>query len=217
MSPRRSRRSNLLSYLVLIGVALFVWYQKPIPGIPRPDTVLPKLKSAATNIPYINQVGTLMPSVPVVGTYLPQATPAPLGTPAAVPSDLAAYLPDPGLTPGDTLPVTTADICVSGYSSKVRDVPQSVKDQVYAEYGITSHAPGSYEVDHLISLEVGGSNSIKNLWPESYSGDWNAHVKDKLENRLHALICDGSLDLATAQHEEATNWIAAYQKYVGQP
>ena len=132
-------------------------------------------------------------------------------------STYSAYLPDSNLTPGDTLDVTTDDICVSGYSQKVRNVPQSVKDQAYAEYGITSHEPGAYEVDHLISLELGGSNALKNLWPESYTGDWNAHVKDKLENRLHKLVCDGSVDLKTAQHEIATDWVAAYQKYIGQP
>lgn len=129
----------------------------------------------------------------------------------------AAHLPDPSLTPGDTLDVTAADICVSGYSSKVRNVPQSVKDHAYAEYNITSHAPGDYEVDHLISLELGGSNSIKNLWPQPYFGDLNAHLKDKLENTLHSLVCAGQLDLATAQQEISTDWIAAYIKYIGQP
>jgi len=127
------------------------------------------------------------------------------------------YLPDPAKSPGDTLDVTASDICVSGYSSKVRNVPQSEKDQVYQEYGITSHVPGSYEVDHLISLELGGSNSISNLWPESYTGDWNAHVKDKLENKLHSLVCAGTVDLKTAQQQIATNWIAAYKQYLGQP
>lgn len=143
--------------------------------------------------------------------------PGPTQNPPANTPTYAAYLPDPSLTPGDTLDVTTDDICVSGYSQKVRDVPQSVKNQAYAEYGITSHEPGAYEVDHLISLELGGSNSLKNLWPESYTGDWNAHIKDKLENRLHTLVCDGSVDLKTAQQEIATDWIAAYQKYIGQP
>ncbi len=128
----------------------------------------------------------------------------------------AAYLPNSQMTPGDTLDVTTKDICVSGYSSKVRDVPTSVKDQVYREYGITSHKPGQYEVDHLISLELGGSNSVRNLWPQSYTGNWNAHIKDKLENKLHDDVCAGQVDLKTAQREISTDWIAAYKKYVGQ-
>jgi hypothetical protein len=126
---------------------------------------------------------------------------------------LAKYLPDPRKTPGDTLDVTPQDFCVSGYSSKVRNVPESVKSQAYQEYGITSRQPGEYEVDHLISLELGGSNSIRNLWPESYTGEWNAHLKDSLENRLHGLVCSGSLDMKTAQQAIATNWIAAYQRY----
>ncbi len=144
--------------------------------------------------------------------------PAPNGqsaAPARNPAH-AQWLPDPKMTPGDVLDVTPRDFCVSGYSSKVRDVPDSVKNQVYQEYGIKSHKPGAYEVDHLISLELGGSNSVRNLWPQPYSGQWNAHIKDKLENTLHNLVCDGKLDYRTAQQAVATDWIAAYQKYVGQ-
>jgi hypothetical protein len=131
-------------------------------------------------------------------------------------ADERQFLPDPSKTPGDTLDVTKDDVCVSGYSSKVRNVPQEVKNQAYAEYGITHHEPGEYEIDHLISLELGGSNSLKNLWPQSYKTQpWNAHVKDKLENRLHEMICNGEIDMKTAQQEIATDWIAAYKKYVG--
>ena len=35
--------------------------------------------------------------------------------------------PDPQLTPGATLEVTAADICVSGYTKKVRDVPPIIE------------------------------------------------------------------------------------------
>jgi hypothetical protein len=130
-------------------------------------------------------------------------------------SSLSQFLPDSTITPGDTLDVTAKDICVRGYSKKVRNVPQSVKNQAYANYHIASRKPGEYEVDHLISLELGGSNSIKNLWPQSYiTKPWNAHVKDKLENELHKRVCNGSLDLKTAQQEISTDWIAAYNKYV---
>ena len=144
---------------------------------------------------------------------------APTATASVVSVDPAylAHLPNPSLTPGDVLDVTTADICVSGYATKVRNVTDAVKNQVYQEYGILSHQPGSYEVDHLINLELGGSNSIKNLWPEPYTGDWNAHVKDKLEDKLHVLVCNGSLDLQTAQRAISTDWVAAYLKYIGQP
>lgn len=124
-------------------------------------------------------------------------------------------LPDLSLTPGDTFDIIAQDLCVSGYTKKVRNVPAEMKRQVYREYDIVSHGRGDYEVDHLISLELGGSNSIKNLWPESHrTSPWNAQVKDKLENRLHELVCSGQLDLKTAQQAIAANWIEAYQKYV---
>jgi hypothetical protein len=97
-------------------------------------------------------------------------------------------LPDPKLTPGDVFDVTIQDICVPGYSKKVRAVPQSLRKQAYAQYGITSANEGDYQMDHLIPLSLGGSNSIRNLWPQSYhTAPWNAHVKDVLEVRLHNL------------------------------
>ena len=77
-------------------------------------------------------------------------------------------LPDPNLTPGSTIDVTPGDLCVPGYTKQVRNVPAEMKREVYREYGITSHESGDYEVDHLIPLELNGSNSIKNLWPESH-------------------------------------------------
>jgi hypothetical protein len=72
-------------------------------------------------------------------------------------------VPEPKLTPGDAFEVTVQDLCVPGYAKKVRNVPAEMKREVYEEYGVTSHDPGDYEVDHLIPLELGGSNSIKNL------------------------------------------------------
>jgi hypothetical protein len=72
-------------------------------------------------------------------------------------------LPDPKLTPGDTFDVTAEDVCVPGYAKKVRAVPAWLKRQAYAEYGITEYKTGDYEVDHLIPLSLGGSNSIRNL------------------------------------------------------
>jgi hypothetical protein len=125
-------------------------------------------------------------------------------------------LPDPKLTPGDTFDVTAQDVCVPGYAKKVRAVPAWLKRQAYAEYGITHYKTGDYEVDHLIPLSLGGSNSIRNLWPQSTkTSPWNSYVKDALERKLHKLVCAGQFDLKTAQSEIASNWIEAYQKYVG--
>ena len=117
-------------------------------------------------------------------------------------------LPDSACTPGAIFPDATKDkICVPGYSSSVRNVPQSEKDKAFAEYGITSHEPGQYEVDHLISLELGGSNGIANLWPEPASPTPGFHEKDKVENYLHDQVCSGAMSLQQAQVAIATNWL----------
>ncbi len=122
-------------------------------------------------------------------------------------------LPDPACTPGATFPDATKEqICQPGYSKNVRDVPTSEKDQVYAEYGITHHSSGEYEVDHLISLELGGSNDSANLWPEPADPRPGFHEKDKVENYLHAQVCNGAISLAEAQAEIATNWLQVYQQ-----
>ncbi len=109
-------------------------------------------------------------------------------------------------------------ICASGYSSTIRP-PESVtypeKRASMAAYGQSGSTSG-YEYDHLVSLEVGGAaNAAANLWPEPYAGSYGARVKDRLENRLHQLICSGALPLATAQAAEASNWVVAYNTYVG--
>ena len=72
----------------------------------------------------------------------------------------------------------------------------------------------TYEIDHLIPLELGGSNDISNLWPQSYVAPWGAHIKDELENRLHKLVCAGTITLPEAQNAITSNWIKAYEKYV---
>src|SRR5664279_3826138 len=122
-------------------------------------------------------------------------------------------LPNHRLTPGAHFPVGRAKICKVGYSARVRDVPESEADAAYARYHVKRVAY-AYEVDHLVSLELGGSNAITNLWPEHYYNPWGARVKDRLENKLHALVCSGKLALAAAQRQEATNWIKAYKRYV---
>ncbi len=126
--------------------------------------------------------------------------------------------PDPQLTPGAVLTTDTARICQPGYAKSVRHVSPKTRRRAYAEYGIRRHPRGAYEIDHLISLELGGSNSIRNLWPQSFhTQPWNARVKDQLENFFHAEVFAGRIPIEQTQQEIAQDWIAAYQKYLGEP
>jgi hypothetical protein len=71
-----------------------------------------------------------------------------------------------------------------------------------------------YEIDHDVSLELGGSNDINNLWPEP-NDKKTSNTKDGLENKLHTLVCNHSIRLKTAQAAIRGDWTKAYRKYVG--
>ena len=132
------------------------------------------------------------------------------GTPTVQCQAQGAF-PDPSCTPGAIFTgVTATEICTPGYAGSVRNVPTSVKNQIYANYGIASHTPGQYEIDHYIPLELGGSNDVTNLWPEPASPQPGFHEKDKVENYLHDQVCSGAMDLSTAENEISTNWVAVY-------
>ena len=70
------------------------------------------------------------------------------------------------------------------------------------------------EIDHLIPLELGGSNDIANLFPEPGFGMASYRVKDQLENRLHTMVCARQITLAAARYGIATNWEALYRRVV---
>jgi len=121
-------------------------------------------------------------------------------------------VPRANLTPGAALAEDRAAVCSVGPGQPA--VPARLRQQVFARYGLPLTRADAYEVDYLITPELGGSPDVRNLWPEPYANIvWNAHVKDALEDRLRDLVCSGALDLYTAQRDLATDWIAAYKRY----
>ena len=90
------------------------------------------------------------------------------------------------------------------------------KYTVEREYGMPARLHGhTIEIDHIVSLELGGSKNIANLFPEPGVGGANYHTKDRLENRLHALVCDGQVTLRAAQAGIASNWKTLYRRVYG--
>jgi len=132
-------------------------------------------------------------------------------------------IPSPSLTPGAIDPSVTQQnihitICIRGYTKTVR-VPASytnrLKKQQMREYGYADINPKHYEEDHLIPLEIGGNpREPLNLWPEPRRSGWSAKKKDRLENALHRMVCNGEIPLRDAQAAIANDWVAAYKKYV---
>jgi hypothetical protein len=113
--------------------------------------------------------------------------------------------------------LTKAVICSPGFrTSSIRNVPESKKFAVEREYGMTpGHYGSSLEIDHIVSLELGGSNEIANLYPEKLYAHTGYRVKDRLENRLHAVVCAGSIGLRAAQRAIASNWQGLYERTFG--
>jgi hypothetical protein len=123
-------------------------------------------------------------------------------------------LPDPQCTPGATDPRVTQEnihetICVPGYAKSVRPpvtVTNRIKKERMVAYGITGPMK-EYELDHLISLELGGApDDVQNLWPEVWESPDGAHAKDRVEDELHRAVCAGEVPLAEAQRRIATDW-----------
>jgi hypothetical protein len=130
-------------------------------------------------------------------------------------------LPDPKLTPGATDPHVTQTnihqtVCVSGYTKTVRDVTEEEKKQVMERYGFPLSDLHLVEIDHYFSLEIGGSNDVKNLWPQYYlpaPGQKNylgARRKDVVEDSLKRAVCSGKMTLVEAQ-EAIKTWPEAYR------
>jgi hypothetical protein len=127
-------------------------------------------------------------------------------------SEDGLMLPIPSLTPGAVLTTDLQKICQPGYPSTVRNVSAQEKAAVAAAYGYTGPSSG-VEYDHLISLELGGSNDQTNLWPEPIA---EAKVKDRLEGYLHTQVCHGGMQLADVQARIAADWVKLWNE-VGRP
>jgi hypothetical protein len=93
-------------------------------------------------------------------------------------------------------------------------------DRILSAYGFAPGPHPDFEVDHLISLGIGGADTDDNLWPEprrSLEPVWNAERKDRLEFRLRDLICARSISPEEAQRAVADDWTEAFRKYIGEP
>lgn len=127
-------------------------------------------------------------------------------------------VPNRVLTPGAVRSVSLNEVCSVNDDDLDPKVSLSTEMAVLKEYGLPSDASDAqkYQIDYLVNPQLGGTNDIKNLWPQPYSsGAWNAHSKDLLEQHLHQMVCNRTVNLAVAQQEIASDWIAAYKKYVG--
>lgn len=121
-------------------------------------------------------------------------------------------LPVAALTPGAVSMLTAAELCAGTRTSRI--VTDDVRRRVLAEYGMTFTPADAYELDALVTPELGGTTARENLWPQRYGSPvWNAHVKDALERLFAEKVCHDEMALAQAQQEMAADWVAAYKRH----
>jgi hypothetical protein len=210
MRPTILRRLGILGAAVALVLCAGCTGALPVPPVAtQPPSAA--ATAAVSQPPSAEATVATLPSAPRPDPKPP--APAPSKKPTSSARNPRLY-PNPTLTPGDVLPVSAAQVSVAGYASRVRNVPVSEKRDVYAEYHLAyPQKTGSYECDHFIPLCLGGSNSIKNLWPEPAP---EFHWKDGLEVYLWRQVRAGRVGLAEAQREIRTDWYAYWVK-AGKP
>jgi hypothetical protein len=141
-------------------------------------------------------------------------------------SSSAADRPDLSKTPGVARDLSRAALCSTKWGLDDRHVSEGMKAAVAAAYGLpperttrdkrgrVHHAWPSVEFDHSIPREAGGADDVRNLYPQEWV---YAHQKDRLENKIHRMICAGEIEITAAQHAIATDWRGLYQQIFGEP
>jgi hypothetical protein len=124
-----------------------------------------------------------------------------------------SYRPDPVLTPGAGEVVPIATLCAPGFTGPRRHVTAAMKRRVYLSYGLVPVEP--YVIDHLVPLEIGGTNDVTNLWPQPVKGLYGSKAKDRLEGALKRDVCDGKVKLEAAQRAFQGDWTRAYRRRFG--
>jgi hypothetical protein len=129
-------------------------------------------------------------------------------------------IPDPNCTPGAINPTLTAMVLRNPtFTTKcVRDnaTSASQKAGTYTWYHIphpknNTGATQTCELDHLISLELGGADTLENIWPQCGPPGVQLRAryfkqKDIVENFLARQVKAGNMDLAQVQRGIAEDW-----------
>jgi hypothetical protein len=129
-------------------------------------------------------------------------------------------LPDPNCTPGAINETLTLDVMTNkGFGTDcVRNQATSAdkKLDTYTWYKarkpVTNTGKNQVcELDHLVSLELGGADTLDNIWPQC--GPKKAILnsryfkrKDAVENFLAGEVRNGKISLAEAQKRIAEDW-----------
>ena len=116
------------------------------------------------------------------------------------------FLPNPKLTPGR----------VAEHDKDRPGVTVAMEQKVFARYRLGWERRGEFKIDHLIPSELGGADTIDNLWPQRVKArPYGPDRKELLTEVLLQKIRAGKMTLAQAQEEIRRDWIDAFIDHVG--
>jgi hypothetical protein len=117
-----------------------------------------------------------------------------------------ALLPNPKFTPGR---IAERDKDRGGVTLKM-------EQKIFARYRLPWARRAEFKIDHLIPLELGGADTIDNLWPQSLRAKpYGADRKELLTEILLERIRTGRMTIAQAQEQIRNDWIDAFVDHLG--
>ena len=117
-----------------------------------------------------------------------------------------SLVPNPKRTPGR---VARTDKERGGVTLKM-------EQKVFARYRLPWSRRAEFKIDHLIPSELGGADTIDNLWPQNVRArPYGADRKELLVEVLLEKVRTGKMTLAQAQEEISRDWIDAFIDHLG--
>ena len=115
-------------------------------------------------------------------------------------------VPNPKLTPGR----------VAQTEKERGGVTVKLEQRVFARYHLPWTRRAEFKIDHLIPPELGGADTLDNLWPQSLRvKPYGADRKELLTEVLLDKVRTGRMTLAQTQEEIRRDWIDAFIDHVG--
>jgi hypothetical protein len=132
-----------------------------------------------------------------------------LGILFALASEIQAQeslLPNPKLTPGR----------IAQSEKDLRGVSVEMEQKVFARYKLPWTRRAAYKIDHLVPLELGGADTIDNLWPQRLRArPYGPDRKELLAEVLLRRIARKEITIEQAQEQIRNDWIDAFIDHLG--
>lgn len=146
---------------------------------------------------------TILMALVLVADPIPKSCPKAVDVPPAGTCSISDA-GEPSCAPGDTETDDLDIICHQSTKPRRCKPTPAFKKALLKAYGVESAG----EIDHRISLELGGSNSAKNLWPQPAD---EFKLKDWVENELHRRVCSNKMTLQEARTTLLRSWRVFYE------